>query len=45
MPASDRVLVFDDQDGGGHAAMLHRAPQGHRRARVDPSLGPDLASW
>ena len=23
--AGDGVLVFDDQDGGGHAAMLHRA--------------------
>ena len=23
-PASDGVLVFDDQDGGGHGGMLHR---------------------
>jgi len=23
-PASDRVLVFDDEDGGCHAGMLHR---------------------
>ena len=31
--ARDGVLVFDDQDGGGHAAMLHRARAGWR-ARV-----------
>ena len=29
-PAGDGVLVFDDEDGGGHAGMLHR------RGRASP---------
>ena len=30
-PSRDGVLVFDDQDGGGHRAMLHRVARTPRR--------------
>ena len=34
--ASDRVLVFDDEDGGCHAGMLHRRrPKRCRDGAVD----------
>ena len=32
-PASDRVLVFDDEDGGCHARMLHRRAANAPRRR------------
>ena len=38
-PASDGVLVFDDQDRGGHAGMLHRLAIGRRVAR-SPAARP-----
>ena len=34
--ARDRVFVFDDEDGGCHAAMLHRRPESPRGRPVVP---------
>jgi hypothetical protein len=36
--AGNRVLVLDDQDGGGHAGMLHRRPRAHRCGRRPRSV-------
>ena len=48
-PASDRVLVFDDEDGGCHAGMLHRrAANAPARRGSGPGVltnGPRAESW